>query len=427
MDLLIKIDNFKMFDELQKNEEKIYAVYFYKAKCLPCKALEPLLSALSELFEGRMEFLSINFEDLPEIANKYNIKSFPTVLFLKNGEEQCSRLSGYISAAELRKVCEGVIEGYCPVGERPQIYSDVIILGSGPAGLTAAIYASRSKLCTVVIDEGMVGGQVATTYTVENYPGTGGEISGFELMEKMKMQALHFGTRIDELKHVLSVELNEEKKYVKTQDADYYAKVLIIATGAQPRKLPVDEEKDYRGKGIHYCATCDGALYSGTEVFVVGGGNSAVEEAGFLTRFVDKVTIIHHKDKLQASKAGQELVFENPKISIIWDTKINKIIGDNFMTGVVIENVKTGDVRELSGEGVFVYIGLKPETDMFKDLVFVNDRGYIVTNEDMQTNISGVFAIGDVRSKKVRQISTAVGDGTIAGIMAEKYIGMLNL
>jgi thioredoxin reductase (NADPH) len=243
-----------------------------------------------------------------------------------------------------------------------------------------------------------------------------------DLMENIKKQALDFGTQIDDLKEIKQIELDAEEKYLSTEDTEYFAKTVIIATGAQPRKLPVNEEKEFRGRGVHYCATCDGAMYQDTNVLVIGGGNSAVEEAVFLTRYVKHVTIIHQFDYFQASKAAQDEAFKNPNISVIWDSQVSKINGDNFVKSVIIENIKTKETREIETDGLFVYIGMQPKTDMFKGLVEMDENAYIKADEDMKTNIEGVFVAGDVRIKKVRQIATATADGVIAGIMAERYV-----
>ncbi|MCX7747879.1 MAG: thioredoxin-disulfide reductase [Clostridia bacterium] len=306
--------------------------------------------------------------------------------------------------------------------ERQKVYCDVLILGAGPAGLSAAIYAARAKLFTVLIDEGLPGGQVSTTYHVANYPGTNGVIRGLDLVENMKKQALDFGAQIDDLKEITAVNLAGEEKFVQTEDADYYAKSVIIATGAEPRKLPAEGEREFRGRGIHYCATCDGALYQDANVLVVGGGNSAVEEAVFLTRYAKQVTIVHQFDHFQASKAAQDEALKNPNINVIWNSEVRKVYGESFVKGVTVENIKTKETSEIETEGLFVYIGMQPKTDLFKNQIRLNEYGYIPTDEDMRTNIPGVFAAGDVRDKKIRQISTASGDGTIAGIMVERFI-----
>lgn len=306
--------------------------------------------------------------------------------------------------------------------QRKKIVCDVLILGAGPAGLSAAIYASRAKLHTIVIDESIVGGQVATTYDIWNYPGTNGVIGGLELAENMKMQAIEFGTEIHDMKVVQEVDLLCTPKRIQTTDAEYFAKGLIIATGATPRKLPAIGESEFRGRGIHYCATCDGAMYQDADIVVVGGGESAVEEAEFLTRFGKKVTIVHRRDHFTASKGAQEELLHLPHVEVIWNSQVVEAKGNGFVQNLVLEDVNTKERKEIPAEGVFVYIGMEPKSDMFAGQVDMNPWGYIKTDEDMKTNIEGVFAAGDVRDKKIRQIATATGDGTIAGIMVEKYI-----
>ncbi|WP_235832627.1 thioredoxin-disulfide reductase [Acetivibrio mesophilus] len=295
-------------------------------------------------------------------------------------------------------------------------------MGGGPAGLSAAIYAARAKLHTVVVDEGLIGGQVATTFHVANYPGTNGVVRGVDLMENMKKQAVDFGAHIDDLKEISDINLEGKEKIIITENTDYYAKAVLIATGATPRRLQADGEREFRGRGVHYCATCDGALYHDANVLVVGGGESATEEAVFLTRYAKHVTIVNKHDYFRASKTARDEVLKNPNISVMWDSEVRKVNGDNFVKSVIIENIKTGKVEELDMDGLFVYIGMQPKTELFMGKVGMNEQGYITTNEDMATNIPGVFAAGDVREKKIRQIVTAVGDGAIAGIMAERYI-----
>lgn len=398
------------------------AVYFYSEDCAPCLSFNPIFENASQKYKDNMKFFKIFRARNRELAEKYNIKSSPSVAFFKDGSEVCSRLSGYIGNIELRRVIEGVIQGYCVLPEREKVYCDTLILGGGPAGLSAAIYASRAKLYTVLLDESIAGGQVASTYHVWNYPGTNGVVRGIDLIENMKRQAKDFGAKIEEMKEVTEIQLTGDVKHIVTEDTEYYAKTVIIATGATPKKLPAEGEEDYRGKGVHYCATCDGALYQDADVIVVGGGNSAAEEAVFLTRYAKHVTVINIADHFKASKAEQDELFKTPGIDIIWSSEVKKINGDHFVKSVTIENVKTKEVSEISTDGIFVYIGMKPRTDVFKGILELNEKNYIKTDEDMRTNISGVFAAGDVREKRIRQIATAVGDGTIAGIMVEKFI-----
>ncbi|WP_051983562.1 thioredoxin-disulfide reductase [Pseudobacteroides cellulosolvens] len=302
------------------------------------------------------------------------------------------------------------------------VHCDVLIIGAGPAGLTAAIYASRSKLHTIVVDSSLPGGQVASTYHISNYPGTNGVIRGIDLMENMKKQALDFGSQIDDMQSIKSINLTGDEKYIQTETNDYYAKSIIIATGAEPRKLPVESEREYRGRGIHYCATCDGALYTDANVIVVGGGTSAVEESLFLTRYAKSITVINRSTEFKASRSSIDELMKNPQINVLWNTEIKEVSGENFVQKVVLYNKENGERKEMDTDGIFVYIGMEPNTSLFKDVLNISEYGYIITDNSMATNIPGVFAAGDIRDKEIRQISTAVGDGTIAGIMAERYI-----
>ncbi|NLZ49180.1 MAG: thioredoxin-disulfide reductase [Clostridiales bacterium] len=298
---------------------------------------------------------------------------------------------------------------------------DLMIIGGGPAGLTAAIYAARAKLDMVLLENQITGGQVRNSYTIENYPGFK-TIEGGALADLMIEQAKALGAVIDEFDQVISVDLTDEDKTVETESYIYKPKAVIIATGASPRKLPIPNEAKYSGKGVHYCAVCDGAVYEGSVIGVVGGGNSALEEALFLTRFASKVIMIRRYDYFKGEKTTLEEVEKNPKIEIMYNWDLVNVEGENFVNKAIIKNTITGEEKELSLDAVFGYIGNDPKTDLFKDYINLNKNGYIITDENMETNIKGVYAAGDVREKMYRQITTAVADGTIAALAAEKYI-----
>lgn len=306
-----------------------------------------------------------------------------------------------------------------------EIY-DVIIIGAGPAGLSAGLYASRSRLKTLIIEKEKSGGQIVTTNEVENYPGSIENSSGPSLTARMVQQADEFGAKriIDT---VLEVNLDDKIKTIKGEKNEYKAKTVIIATGAVPRPIGIPGEKELTGKGVSYCATCDGAFFTDLEVYVVGGGDAAVEEAIFLTKFARKVTIIHRRDELRAVKSIQEKAFKNEKIDFMWDSVVKEIKGDGLVNSMVVENTKSGKQTEVVADeddgmfGIFVFIGYLPATDIFEGKVEM-ENGYIPTDADMRTNIDGVFAAGDCRVKTVRQVVTATGDGAIAAIQAEKYI-----
>lgn len=306
---------------------------------------------------------------------------------------------------------------------------DVAILGAGPAGLTAAIYSARGNWKTVMLEKMGAGGQLAITDDIENYPGFPEGINGFELSQKMEEQAKKFGA---EFQYVVveSVEKNSDGIFEITTDSDFYkAKTVITTLGVSPRKLNVPGEQDFIGKGISFCATCDGAFYKEKVVAVVGGGDAAVEEAIFLTRFAKKVYIIHRRDALRAVKVVQERAFKNDKIEIVWDSVVEEVIGDNTLTAVKLKNVKDNTISTLDVDGMFIYIGGITNAGCITNVggVAVNkdEKGYIYTDVDMCTNIKGLFAAGDCRVKSLRQVSTAVGDGAIAADSANKYLDKL--
>ena len=301
---------------------------------------------------------------------------------------------------------------------------DLIIIGAGPAGLTAGLYAARSRLRTILLEKLAPGGQVLTTDLVENYPGFPEGISGFDLVDRMKRQAEKFGLLIQS-QEVLKLELNPEKKIVVTNEGGLETRTLILACGALPRKLGIDGEEMMTGKGVSYCATCDGPFYRDQEVAVIGGGDTAVEEAIFLTRFASKVHLIHRRDELRATRVLQDRAKEEDKIQLVWDTIPTKIAGGTGVEGLDLKNVKTGETMYLPVQGVFVFIGYTPNSVLVKGQVTLDENGFVITDGDMETSVAGVFAAGDIRSKLLRQVSTAVGEGATAAFAAEKYLGSL--
>ncbi len=301
---------------------------------------------------------------------------------------------------------------------------DVIIAGAGPAGMSAAVYASRANLSTLMLEKGVPGGQMMNTEEIENYPGYD-HILGPDLSVKMFEHAQKFGAEY-QYAEILDVEDHDEFKLIKTTNGGYKAKAFIIATGSTPRKLGVPGEDQFTGKGVSWCAVCDGAFFKNKEVVVVGGGDSAVEEAIFLTRFAEKVTIIHRRDQFRAQKIIQDRLFDNPKITVVWDSVVKEIQGENKVTRVVIENVKNNEISELPADGVFIYVGADPISKPFMSLGITNESGYIPTDELMRTKVEGVFAAGDIREKTLRQIITAANDGSQAAITAQHFIENLD-
>jgi thioredoxin reductase (NADPH) len=298
---------------------------------------------------------------------------------------------------------------------------DVAIIGAGPGGLSAAVYAARGGLRTVIFEKGLVGGQIVLTTEIENYPGFEESLSGFELIDKMKKQAEKFEAEIKE-EEVKAIGLEGLCKIIETSSGTYRAKSVILATGAHPRKLNVPGEAKYTGRGVSYCATCDGALYRDKVVAVVGGGDSAVEEAMFLTRFAQKVYIIHRRDKLRAVKIVQERAFKNEKIEIIWDTVIQGIDGGDQLEKIHLYNRKTEKFNTLPVDGLFVYVGIIPNNELIESRIDLSEQGFILTDEEMHTNIPGIYAAGDIVDKPLRQVVTAAGEGATAAFSAEKWI-----
>ena len=297
---------------------------------------------------------------------------------------------------------------------------DTIIIGAGPAGMTAALYAARSNLKVALIEGGLPGGQMNNTSDIENYPGYA-NISGPELAEKMFEPLENLG--VEHLYgFVKNIENHGDVKKVITDDEEFETRTVIVATGSKHRLLGVSGEEELNSRGVSYCAVCDGAFFRDQDLLVVGGGDSAVEEAIFLTQFAKTVTIVHRRDELRAQKVLQDRAFANEKINFIWDSVVKEIKGENRVESVVIENVKTNQVTEHAFGGVFIYVGLDPVSDFTKDLQIQDESGWIVTDDHMKTSVAGVFAVGDVRQKDLRQVTTAVGDGAIAGQEAYKYI-----
>jgi thioredoxin reductase (NADPH) len=303
----------------------------------------------------------------------------------------------------------------------------VVIIGAGPAGLSAGLYTSRAFLSTLILESTGTGGQAATTAHIENYPGFPDGISGPDLMNNMEKQATHFGSKI-EFGQVTEIKNADAKEKIIVLDdgTNIQCNAIIIAAGAKPNELDVPGERKYRGRGVSYCATCDGAFFKNKDVAVVGGGNSALEEAIFLTKFTNKVYLIHRRDEFRGARILQERISKQPKITTVLNSIVKEITGNNQVEKIKIENVKTNEISFLDCSGIFIYAGHKPNTDFLKNIVQTDANGYIITDADMRTNIAGVFAAGDIRKKFLRQVVTAVGDGATAAMAVEKYMNEIS-
>ncbi|HVI40947.1 MAG TPA: FAD-dependent oxidoreductase, partial [Anaerovoracaceae bacterium] len=413
--------NADQFEELLTTSDTPVILDFFSDDCPPCDVLAPIYEKMAEKYGDYIKFVKIMRQENRELALKLGVTGSPTVLFFKNGEEIGSRLSGFMTKPQVRKAIEEILGDVIPPEAMQRVDCDLLILGGGPAGLTAGIYAGRAKLNTVIIEESICGGQAASTGHIANYPGTAGAVNGKALTQNMIEQARSFGVRVDDLKEIFEVRLDGPEKYIRTEDTEYYAKAMILATGSRPRALDAIGAAELKGRGVHYCATCDGAMYEETDVIVVGGGSAAIEEAIFLTRFADHVTIIHRRDRFRAAQIELEEARENEKITILTNKVVKEIVGgEHVLKEAILKDVTTGDEEIIPAAGAFVYVGNDPQTQMLKGQVGLDERGYIIAAEDTKTDLEGVYAAGDVRTKAVRQVATATSDGAIAAIMAEK-------
>jgi thioredoxin reductase (NADPH) len=300
---------------------------------------------------------------------------------------------------------------------------DVVIIGAGPAGLTAAIYAARARLTTIVLDEGLPGGQVKTTHKVSNYPGFPEDVKGSELATLFAKQAERFGARIARAVEITEMDLKSpQKRFVLDEEEEIVAPAVIVATGAKPRPLGIPGETELRGRGLSYCATCDGAYFEDKNIHVIGGGNSAVEESLFLTQFAASITIVHQFDQFQAEAATSKEALENPKIKVLWSHEPRAFLGEGSLERLRVENLKTHETLEMKTDGVFVFVGMTPRTELLKDVLPLDRWGCVETDEAMATALPGLYAAGDIRAKKFRQITTAVADGTIAALSVQKFL-----
>ncbi len=416
-------------NEYQKEvlEEKLVLVDFYSTECPPCEAVAPKLESLEKLFGKEIKFVKIFRQGNRELSEKLGVKGSPTLLFYKNGKEECQRLTGGIKRSEIVReirhmIGEDKVKSIMDTIEPLVTYTDVAILGGGPGGLTAGLYLCQARIDATVIDIGLPGGNVSTTHMVSNYPGFIDPQPGFMLSHNMSEQTKRCGTSYKVAVDVTHVDL-EKKEILIDEFETIKAKRIIVSTGTSPNHLGIPGEYEYKGQGISYCATCDAKYYVDKEVIVIGGGNSAIEEADFISKFASKITIVHQFDKLQANKQAQEKAFKNEKINFMFEHEPRAFKKDGDKMVVEVEDLKTGEKKAISADGIFVFVGLKPNLDMFGDAFELDKWGYIKTNDDMLTSVDGVYAVGDVISKKYRQITTAIADGTIAAMSITKDIG----
>ncbi len=395
-------------------------VEFSAPWCVYCRRLEPALEATAKQYGDTLLFGTINIDNEPELAQAEQIEVVPTLLLYHRGQ-----ILGSIVAPESKPQLEAFIEDSLQKKEmkssgEEHVY-DMIVVGGGPGGYAAALYAARAGLDTVVLEKLSAGGQMALTEQIDNYPGFEDGIDGFSLGEKMKRGTQRFGVETH-LTEVLGLDLSQSLKKVVTNEGTLYGKTVVLATGAGPRALGVEGEKELIGKGVTYCAACDGMFYKDKTVVIVGGGNSAAADALILTRICKKVILIHRRDTLKATKIYHDPLLKAENLEFCWDSEVVQLLADEKVTGVRLRNVKTGEESTLPCDGVFVSVGREPSSELVKGMLDIDPAGYIIADESTRTSIPGVFAVGDVRTKVLRQVVTAVADGAVAVHYAEEYL-----
>jgi thioredoxin reductase (NADPH) len=402
-------------------------VDFYSTECPPCEALASKFETLSDIYGDDIRFYKIHRQENRDLAVSLGVSSSPTLLFYKDGKLTGNRLTGGIKRSDIASNLDKLITPERTAELNRRIKSsvtkcDVLIIGGGPAGLSAAIYTAQAKLKTIVVDRDLPGGQVKITHLVSNYPGFSEPISGYMLMHYMTEQAKSAGADFRSAVDITEIDL--ENKFIVVDGYETIkAKKIMIATGSSPRSLNVKGELEYRGQGISYCATCDAKFYEGKHVVVIGGGNSAIEESLFISKFASKITIVHQFDKLQANKLAQEKAFADPKIEFIFEHEPREFIKNGTSVNeVLVEDLNTHELKTIGCDGVFIFAGMIPNIQEIKHFFELDNWGYIKTDKDMKTNVDDVYAIGDVASKSFRQITTAVSDGTIAAISVSKEL-----
>ena len=400
--------------------EQPVLVEFSAPWCVYCRRLAPALESVAEEYQDTLVFGAVNIDDEPELAQSEKIEVVPTLLIYQNGQ-----VLGSIVAPESRAQLVAFIEETLQHREQEanvtkHIY-DMIVVGGGPGGYTAALYAARAGLDTVVLEKLSAGGQMALTEQIDNYPGFEDGIDGFSLGEKMKRGTERFGVET-KLAEVLSLDLSGTVKKAETSEGPLFARIIVLATGAGPRELGIEGEQELIGKGVNYCAACDGMFYKNKTVVIAGGGNTAAADALILSRICKKVIVVHRRDTLRATKIYHEPLMKAENVEFRWDSEIIELLHDEKVIGIRLRNVKTGEETTLACDGVFVSIGRKPSSELVKDQVEVDPAGYIIADESTRTNIPGVFAVGDVRTKALRQVVTAVADGATAVHYAEEYL-----
>ena len=399
---------------------KTFLVDFWAPWCGDCRRIASAYDQIADEYADVMTVVKLNVDEIEGIRERENIRRIPTLRLYQHGQAL-----GQIVEPPAKADIDDFLAGILPKKQQETSADihDMIIIGGGPGGYTAALYAARAGLDTLVLERLSAGGQMALTHQIDNYPGFAEGIDGFELARQMQQQAERFGAKTKNAA-VRRVDLKASPKVIESSEGTFYARTVVIATGANPRELGLPGEKDLLGRGVAYCAACDGMFYKGKTVVVVGGGNSAAADALLLSRIVEKVIVVHRRDTLRATKIYHEPLMQAENVEFRWNSVVTEILHDDLVTGVRIKDVHTGEETELSCQGVFVSIGRKPATELVETQLPL-ENGYIAAGETTETSIPGVYAVGDVRTKLLRQVVTAVADGAMAVHMAEEYLASI--
>ncbi|MFO7999513.1 MAG: FAD-dependent oxidoreductase [Bacteroidales bacterium] len=406
--------------ENEIRQHKNLVLDFYSTECPPCEALAPKFDTLSGLYGSDVRFVKMFRQGNRELAGRLGVKSSPTLLFFQNGKQTGEVLTGGIRRSDIMRNLDDLLPAEKVGAIHKKIKpiateTEVLILGAGPGGLAAAIYLAQAKVNTILVDPMLPGGQVSTTHQVSNYPGFVEPQPGYMLAHYMAEQTKSAGATMKVAVEITHVDLRKKEVIIDGYET-IRAKKILISTGASPRYLNVEGERELHGKGISYCATCDAKYFHDKEVVIIGGGNTAVEESEFISKFASKITMVQQLPHLTANKTAQEKAFADPKIRVLFEHEPRGFYREGDKMRVRLEDLKTGKHLDLVSDGVFVFVGMKPNLDLIRDPLEKDPWGYIKTDDEMRTSIEGVYAAGDVISKKVRQITTAVADGTIASI-----------
>ena len=409
--------NHEQFEHLIAGEKPVL-VDFWAPWCTYCRRISDAYDRVAQEYADRLEVVKVNIDDNEALAEQEKIEIIPTLVLYRDG-----KAAGSIVAPESKAMIEAFIGGLLPEEKKEEdshIY-DMVIIGGGPGGYTAALYAARSGLDTLVVERLSAGGQMAQTHWIDNYPGFENGVDGYELAQSMQRQAHRFGAKTV-YAEVDRVDLAAEIKKLETSEGTVYSRTVVIATGAGPKPLGLAEEKELAGRGVAYCAACDGMMYKGKTVVVVGGGNSAAADAMILSRIAEKVILVHRRDTLRATKVYHDPLQKAENVEFRWNSVVEAIEHDERVTGVRLRNVISGEETDVACEGVFVSVGRKPASQLAQGQLELDANGYIVAGESTHTSVPGVYAVGDVRTKALRQVVTAVADGAMAVHAAEEYL-----